>query len=480
MTAQLVELPIASLEQRVRDELYDNVALEEGPGAGEEQDLHDADDGLQDGDGAGEDTRNDDDRDMAGLNDDGELPVYSARNGGGEDREIPIGDTKSFIEDLEAQIGEFDVTDKQRQLIAYLIGSLDGRGFIDRPLSSISDDLLFYQNIDATPEELEQALQILQQFEPCGIGARNLQECLLLQIDQKIRTLSEQKTSNLSALHDLKTAREILADHFKLLERHDITKLAEAMGTSVEDIREAQKVIARLNPHPGRALNEAADDRVRTVVPDFIVETDHESTITFTLNYGDLPRLHVAEDYLQQLQHYQKNAQKLSRGEKDAFIYTKQKVDSAQLFINALRQRQETLTKTMRTIIALQRPFFLSQDDNQLQPLRLADVAERTGLAISTVSRVVNSKYCLLDGTNYPLKYFFLRSKQNAQGEHIIRPKVYTLLQEIIDQEDKTAPLSDDQIAKILAEKGENISRRTVAKYRNELRIPTANLRREH
>lgn len=491
LVSKLVELPLTDLEQRVRDELYENVALEEGHGEPSVSDP-DTPDEAEPQDEAGEEpdaeeADSPDAQDALDTLDSDDLPIYAPGASGGQDAEIPIGDTRSFIEDLEAQIGDFDVDETQRALIEYLIGSLDDRGFIDRPLANIADDLLFRHNIRTDEAALRQALHTLQQFEPAGIGARDLRECLLLQIDRQLadmengdETMREETpaTDRAERRSLLLLERRVLADHFDLFQRNETERLATALGLPLPSIRTAIAAIARLNPHPGRSLHEAADDRVQTIVPDFIVDTDHESSISLTLNHGEVPALRVSADYVEQLRSYQSRQSKLSRPERDAYIYTKQKVEAAQLFVSAIRQRQQTLTSTMRTIIALQRKFFLTQDEGTLRPMRLRDVAERTGLNLSTISRVVNSKYVLLDGILYALKFFFLRTKQNAEGDVINRMDVFPLMRSLIEQEDKRAPLSDSQLAKLLSQHGQVISRRTVAKYRNELKIPAANLRK--
>lgn len=466
LLAKLVELPLTDLEQRVRDELYENVALEEGVDAGQEE--------PTDYEGDTDATADDPESATDDLYDADDLPVYANGSGAREPQaDIPIGDTRSFIDDLEAQIGDYDVTPRQRSLLRYLIGSLDDRGFVDRPLRLIADDLLFNHNVEASEEELADALAILQQFDPPGIGARTLQECLLIQIDRQL----DAGTSASQPL--LQLCRRVITEAFPLFERNDTTRLAERLQVSPERLRQAIQAIGRLNPHPGRSLHEAADDRAQTIVPDFLIDTDHESQVTFTLNQGEVPPLRVSREYLQQLKAYQQGGEaQLTRSQRDAYTYTKQKVEAAQMFLQAIRQRQRTLCLTMQAIIARQRDFMLSQDDAQLQPLRLGDVAERTGLNISTVSRVVNSKYALLDGNIYPLKHFFLRTKTNADGQEILKTHVSPLLRELIDTEDKRNPLSDEQLSQLMRSHGQPISRRTVAKYRDQMNIPVAALRR--
>lgn len=496
LVARLVELPITDLERRVQDEVYENVALEEGrKDESEDYDASDSGDDVQtdeyNSDAEDSESFEPDDRPVENSDDysgDEDLPTYpSGTSSGSEETERPIGDSQSFIDELEAQVAEYDVTDRQHELVNYLIGSLDERGFLDRSLRGISDDLLFNHNIDASVDELEAALHLLQQFDPAGVGARDLRECLLLQVERQLSQLPAEKDMqgdtdlhrHLRSRKDLlELEHRILSEGYKAFEKNDTARLAELLSVTPERIHAALQAIGKLNPHPGRSLHESATDRVQTVVPDFIIETDRESSVNFWLNNGEVPPLHISDDYQRQLKAYQRIETKLSRSQREAYIYTKQKVESAQMFIAAIQQRQRTLTETMKAIVALQRDFMLTQDEAVLHPLRLTDVAERTGLDISTISRVVNSKYALLDGVLYSLKYFFLRAKQNAQGKEILRTKVLPLLRELIDGEDKSNPLSDAQLSELMAQHGEAISRRTVSKYRDELKIPSAAMRK--
>lgn len=498
LVAKLVELPLTDFEQKIKDEIYENVALEEGRDSSDDFERNDRGDDVDDFDAGKDDSEDefnpsdgsaDSDIDYSEAPSDydsDDLPNYS-RNAASrdEDAEIPIGDTRSFIEDLQAQISEYEVTDKQRELIEYLIGSLDERGFVDRSLVDISDDLLFNHNVEASVAELEEALAILQQFEPCGIGARNLRECLLLQIDRQLQNVDSDDEASLtsqqqSARRLLQLERRIITDHFSLFEHNDPQRLASELDISPEQLRLAIAAISKLNPHPGRSLHEAATDQVQTIIPDFFVETDHENSISFSLNMGKIPSLRVSNEYVQQIDAYQKISEKLSHDQRDAYTYARRQVESARMFIAAIKQRQNTLISTMKAIIAMQRDFILTQDDDLLKPLRLVDVADRTHLDISTISRVVNSKYVLLDGTLFPLKYFFVRSKTNAEGDLIMRTKVFPLIRDIIEHEDKLKPLPDERIAQVLQEeKGLKISRRTVSKYREEMKIPPAKFRKQ-
>ncbi len=457
MTARLLELSVVELEDKVKTESYENVALEEGHENEEQTDNDEYSEGTET---SHEDTN---DEDSYGEDD---IPVYAPSNGKSYEETMPIGDTKSFIEDLKRQIYDFNVTDKQQELIEYLIGTLDNRGFIDRPLASISDDLLFHFNIDADTTELEEALKVLQQFEPAGIGARNLQECLMIQLDRKLENVD-----NESRKKRLELERSIIHDHFDLLQHQNIERIAKATHASPERVEQAIEGISRLNPRPGLALCESADDRAQTIEPDFIIETTPDGTINVELNNGEVPELRVSHDYADQLKQYQQKAEKMSRSQLEAFEYTRQKVEGAKLFIDAIKQRQHTLYNTMKAIVKLQREFILTQDESQLRPMRLLDVAELTGQDVSTVSRVRKGKYVQIDGQLYALDYFFLRARTNADGETLEHRDIKQRIREIVEQEDKSKPVSDQKIVDILTAEHLNISRRTVAKYRSEMGI---------
>lgn len=469
LNARLTELPIVELEDRVKTELLDNVALEEG---------HDYDADTGNDEAGMDDEREYTEMDESSENsdnyntyDDEDIPVYTQRSGRDMEQDRPIGDTKSFIDYLHSQIADFDTTDTQRTIIDVLIGSLDDNGFIDRSISGISDDLLFKFNIDATDADIEAAIQTLQKFEPAGIGARNLQECLILQID---RQLSETSADNHDMIRLLKTEYTIVHDHFQLFKQQNITMLSSALGVDEDHVRKALDGISHLNPRPGLALSESADTGYQAIVPDFIIETTAEGAINIELNHGEVPELRVSPDYARQLKEYREATGKLNRGQLEAFEYTRMKVEGARMFIESVRQRQHTLMQTMRAIVHLQRDFILTHDDSQLHTMRLVDVAELAHIDISTVSRVRKDKYALIDGQLYPLDFFFLRSRTNADGESLKHIEVKQVLQELIDKEDKSNPYSDQALEALLKQRGHNISRRTVAKYRNEMGIRSA------
>jgi len=477
MTTRLLELPIVELEQRVKDESIDNIALETGRTADADDEFRDAtdvegDDDTSDSYADGDDDRTDEaERQESSIDDfldSDELPVYQQqRDADRQDR--PVGETISFVDDLMEQLVDFDLTDHQRELVEYLICSLNDNGYIETPLSRVADEMMFHHNIYTDETELEEALHILQQFDPPGIGARDTRECLLLQIDRKMNDKEHLLGDKYFLLED---GRGIIADHYDLFINNNVEKLKSVTGLSAARLRVIFAELKKLNLHPGLALTESAKDRVQSAIPDFIVETDENGQVTFRLNRGDLPALRVNRDYARQLKAYETAGRKLSRSEQDFVTYTRTKIDAARLFIEAIRQRNETLTKTMKAIIQLQHQFFLTQAPEDLQPLILKDVADVAGYDISTVSRVRNSKYCLLDGRIYPLSYFFKHPRANAQGETVDATHARESIRRLVEAEDKAHPLSDQQLSRLLARFGINIKRRTVAKYRDEIGIP--------
>lgn len=472
LDAKLLELGDDALAEHVKNELNENAALEEGTDREREEDIND-------GDLAGEDydemSAPDADVPVSWSDDSDELPVYVP--GGGDERtDIPVGDTKSFVDDLISQISDHAMaSEKQEMLVEYLIGSLDDNGFIDRPLASISDDLIFQHNIDASVAELEEALGILQQFDPPGIGARNLQECMALQLRRKMEDTP--KAGNLRRLMILGMALRVVEQHFDLFKNNERAKLAERLDIDDDMFDDVMEALHKLNPRPGLSLNEGAADRAHTAVPDFVIETGVEGEISFTLRGTRIPPLRVSKDY--QTLIAAAEGQKLSQTQRDDLKYLKANVERAESFIEALRKRRDTLIRTMQAIIQRQRAFILSQDDSDLLPLTGGEIARDVGVDGSTISRAVSNRYVLLDGTLYPLKKFFLRTRRNAEGEEVLKTQVANMLKEVVDAEDKRHPLSDSEISDILVSKGLNIRRRTVAKYRDQLGIPVAKMRRQ-
>lgn len=473
-TVRMLELPVAELAEDVKNEIVDNIVLDEGPLKSVE-DLNVGDDSD-----AGSDEQEQCDEYVApeslfdyDFSDDDAMP--SAGAGAAEKQEIPIGATKSFIDDLMEQIVNFEITDEQYPIIEYLIGSLDNRGFLSCSVGDIVDDLMIYHNIYSSEEEVNEVLQILQQFDPPGIGARDTRESLILQLDRKLQDANHLSFDKIELLQD---ARRIIDEYFELFKNNNLEKLQNSLGISSVHLSDVLKTIKELNLHPGLALCESSGDRVQIALPDFVVETDTEGNISFSLNGGDVPSFHVSQEYIELLKMMQTPGVKLSKHDKERFTYFQQKVDSARSYIESIRQRHHTLESTMKAIIYFQKKFFLSQNDDDLQKLILSDVAKKAGLDVSTISRVCKRKYALVDGTLYPLSYFFKKMRTNKGGEEIDGHKVEIYLKDIIDGEDKRKPFSDGELVELLKEKGIKIAIKTVNKYRNNLGIPTATKRK--
>ena len=385
--------------------------------------------------------------------------------------DIPFSDSTSFYEILKEQLRERNLTEHQCDLVEYLIGSLDDDGLLRKSLESICDELAIYAGIESTEEELEEALNILQDFDPAGIGARSLQECLLIQIRRK---KEEEKTPS----PILNLEERIIRECYEEFTRKHWEKIIKKLDIDEETFQETITEITKLNPRPGASLGEAIGRNLQQIVPDFIVETYDDGTINVSLNNRNVPELRMSRDFTEMVEEHTKNRANQSKESKEAMMFLKQKMDAAQGFIDAVRQRQNTLMTTMQAIIDLQRPFFLEGDESLLKPMILKDVAERTGLDISTISRVSNSKYVQTNYGIYPLKYFFSDGYTTEDGEEMSVREIRKILKECIEGEDKKKPLTDDELADILKEKGYPIARRTVAKYRQQLNIPVARLRK--
>lgn len=479
LLAQLVELPVTQLLDRINTEMDDNPALEVDANNPEDYDYSDYGDYTESADDSDTadnfDSQRDREDQQAALDDalkgigrdDEELPVYQGGNNVGEEREEWVyGQTESFYDQLKEQMTLTAMTERDSAIMEYLIGSLDDDGLLRKELNAISDELAVYHNIDATEQEIEDVLHILQTFDPAGIGARSLQECLLLQIERRDNSrLKELMQRVVTSFFDAFTKK-----HWKKIQQ--ALKLTDVQAAAL--FRELRK----LNPKPGASLGETVGRSLQQITPDFIVDTGDDGTVSFVLNQGDLPELQVSQSFANSMQEYQQDKEHLSRQAKDALLYIKKKVEAAQGFIEAIRMRRHTLTVTMQAIIALQHQFFLDGDEASLRPMILKDVAERTGLDLSTVSRVCNSKYAQTRWGTFPLRHFFSDGYTTEQGEELSTRQIKVALGEIIGGEDKAKPLSDEQLTKMLARQGFPIARRTVAKYREQLGIPVARLRK--
>ena len=478
LQASLVELPLMQLVDRVNTEMNDNPALELDSGYDDADnteysdfsDHSESSDTSEDYDVLTEREERQSALDDALSNigrDDDELPVYHGGSAVAEDREEMVyGQTTSFYDQLKEQMVLLDMTDRQRGIMEYMIGSLDDDGLLRKRLDAISDELAVYRNIDASEEELREVQTLLQGFDPAGIGAASLQECLLLQIDRK----------DSSWLKD--QMKRVIANYFEEFTHKHWDKIRASLTLSDDQAEQVFRELRKLNPRPGASLGETVGRSLQQITPDFIVDTHDDGTVTFTLNNGELPELKVSQSFIDSMDEFQQNREHMSRQSKEALLYIKKKVDSAQGFIEALKVRRHTLTITMRAIIQLQHQFFVDGDEASLRPMILKDVAEKTGLDLSTVSRVSNSKYAQTRWGTFPLRHFFSDSYITQNGEELSTRQIKVALREIVDAEDKKQPLSDDDIKAALAERGFPIARRTVAKYREKLGIPIARLRK--
>jgi RNA polymerase sigma-54 factor len=451
---KLLEIPTMQLDERIKDELEVNPALEEGRDKTDDSDDQDS---------------SNDNTDLSideYLNTD-DTPFYklSAKNFSKEEQktEIPFSVGSSFHDQLESQLGLRNISERQHMLADYLIGNLDDDGYLRRKLESVADDMAFSMGVETSEEELESALQLIQEFDPPGVGARDLKECLMLQLNQK----EESPGINM--------AKTILTDHFDEFTKKHYDKIIALLGISEEELKDGVAEILKLNPKPGGSFQ--SDKVAEHIIPDFLLE-NKDGTIQLSLNSRNVPELRVSRMYSEMLDAYSKNKQ--NRQNKEAVSFVKQKLDSAKWFIDAIKQRQNTLMHTMEAIIKFQQEYFLSGgDETLLNPMILKDIADATGLDISTVSRVANSKYVQTPFGIFPLKFFFSEGLPTDSGEEVSTHEIKKILQECVEGELKRKPLTDDELTLILQEKGYLIARRTVAKYREHLNIPVARLRKQ-
>ena len=478
LLSHLIELPIQQFAERIETEMHDNPALEstaEDPDFTESPDFSDNTESSEDYDAQREQEERSDALDAALESigrDDEELPVY---HGGqpitDEHEEMVYGQSQSFYDELLEQVREMELSEQERYVMEYLIRSLDDDGFLRSSLEGIADELAIYHNIELSTTQLEALVKKMQTMDPPGIGARTLQECLLLQIDRKIDN-GEGQPSLLAMM------RCVITDYFDAFTKKHWDKIRRALMLDEAQTEELFHELRRLNPKPGAAMGETIGRSMQQITPDFIVETQDDGTVTFSLNNGDIPQLQISQSFADLLKDYQNNKEGLSRQMKEALLYTKQKVDAAQSFIDAVKTRRRTLTLTMKAIIQLQHRFFEEGDEALLRPMILKDVAERAGVDLSTVSRVSNSKYVQTRWGIFPLKYFFSDGYVTESGEELSTREIKVALRDLINAEDKHRPLSDDALSEALKEKGYPIARRTVTKYREQLGIPVARLRK--
>ncbi|MEC8324221.1 MAG: RNA polymerase factor sigma-54, partial [Bacteroidota bacterium] len=453
-----------AFEERIKQELEENMALERGKeGESEDFETDYGDDYIQDNDQINADDINVDDY----LSDD-EIPDYRLRvnnySAEEDDKSIPYASGSSFTEQLTDQLNTFSLEEENYLIAKFLIGSVDDSGYIRRPLLDLTDDLAFTQTIYTDVETIERALKVVQQLDPAGVGARDLQECLLIQLKRKPQS------------PDTEMAARIIENAFEKFTKKHYLKLQKKFNINETQLKDAIQEIERLNPKPGSSFTNNLRS-VEHVVPDFTIQIV-EGVLNLTLNARNAPELHISKSYNEMLLGYKASKEK-SKTQKEAVQFIKQKLDAAKWFIDAIRQRQQTLYLTMSAIMQYQKAYFLSGDEEQLRPMILKDIADEIEMDISTVSRVANSKYVNTPYGTKLIKEFFSESMTNDQGEEVSTREIKSILKTVIVEEDKKKPLTDEKLTKILKEKGYPIARRTVAKYREQLDFPVARLRKE-
>jgi RNA polymerase sigma-54 factor len=469
---KLLQVPTAILDERIKEEMEENPALEQGEEGHEdefEKDEFETMDGEDeyDKDGSVEEYENIDISEYVHDGDD-DIGDYRLKDDNypeiDDSRVIPHKVETSFIELMLQQLGMLNLTDHQRKVAEQIVGSLDDDGYLRREISSIIDDLAFRQNIETDQEEISDLLLQIQQFDPPGVGARNLQECLILQLERK-----------LDQGQAVELALKVLEKYFNEFTKKHYEKIQRGLDITDDQLREIIQQIVKLNPKPG---GNAGDENKNNnyVIPDFFI-VNNNGKLELSLNSKNAPDLRISQGYREMLKDYDKGSKKDKR-QKEAVLFIKQKIDSAKWFIDAIIQRQNTLLNSMEAIMNYQHQFFITGDDTDLRPMILKDIAEMTNLDISTVSRVANSKFVQTEFGTYRLKFFFSESLQTDSGEEVSTREVKKILTDLIEEESKKHPYSDEKLTEMLQEKGYNIARRTVAKYREQLNIPVARLRK--
>ncbi len=455
-TIKLIEMPVQALEQHIMEVLNDNPVVESEDS--KDVSISEMEDKEKSG-GSLEDN-------YTPYQDDDPTPYYnrSINNWGKDPR--PEYNTfsvrQSFSGSLMEQLGYRNLTEKQRTIASFIIGSLDDDGYLRRDLEALVDDLAFRAGIEATTDEVEKMLRVIQQFEPVGVGARDLRECLLLQLEDKKRTESVEDAIN------------VLEKEFDNFKNRHFSRIMNRLHLSEDRMKAVLEEIRKLNPSPGGETDDTYNDRAQQVIPDFHLEYENGELI-LTMPRFSIPELRINRKYSEIMETAKYSEDK---AQKDAATFVKQKIDSAKWFIEALRQRQNTLESTMKAIIEFQHDYFIDGDESYLKPMVLKDIAERTGFDISTISRVVNSKWIETHFGIFPLKYFFSEGLENTEGEEVSTREIKNVLRECIDAEDKHNPLTDDELVDELTRRGYKVARRTVAKYRAIMDIPKASLRR--
>ena len=486
---KLLQLPLIELEQRIKEEIEANPALEDNIGdedntpTNDDGDRLDNDDGFEGEEDGGDNGENDDYNDdlIPNKEDDFDINEYLPdedeydyayklqahnRSADDEDYQAPIVHEESFQDYLIQQLGYHNLTEEEEIIGEVIIGNLDDNGYLSRPIPNLVDDLLFTMNVETTEEEVSRVLKVVQRLDPPGIGATNLQECLLIQLER----LQEENPYN-----DYKLCVTIIKDCFEEFTKKHYDKISKKTGASNRELKAALDEILKLNPKPGDASTSGAVVS-HYITPDFFI-TIKDGELELSLDGRNSPELKVSKQYVKMLDDFSKS--KESRSMQEAATFVRQKIDSAKWFIDAIKQRQHTLYVTMKAIMDMQQEYFLTGDDTKLKPMILKDIAEKVGLDISTISRVANSKYVQTPYGTFLLKTFFSEGITNEEGEEVSTREIKKILQDCIEEENKSKPLTDEELMGILKEKGYPIARRTVAKYREQLGIPVARLRKE-
>ena len=474
LQVHLLEMPLTELEETVTAELYDNPALDSGDTVdipsedsnvdvgGEDEEDYDAITEKEDRESALDDA-------LESIGKDDIMPdlAFSGSYNDADYEEFIYGSKDSFYDVLLEQMNMRMLTEKEKTIMEYLIGSLDNDGLLRKEPDIIIDELAIYYDVEVTQAEMEHMIHVLQEFDPAGIGARTLRECLLLQIRRKDK-------NDINRL-----MYKVIDEHYEDFINKHWDKIWQQLGLGEDMSDTVLEELLKLNPKPGSSLGETEGSRMQQVTPDFIVETSDEGEVTFTINSGHVPELYISREYSEMAKEYGVNKENMNRGQKEALLYAKRKVERAQGFIDAVKQRRHTLYVTMKAIIDIQKKYFQEGDESDLRPMILKDVADKTGLDISTISRVSNMKYAQTRWGMFKLRHFFTNGYVTDGGTELPTRKIKIALQELVRNEDKKHPLNDKAICELMEKKGFTIARRTVAKYREQLSIPVARLRKK-
>ncbi len=480
LNVKLLSMSLAELEQNVAAELNDNPALEEAydddrtdlsADSNPTSDIDEEYDNDSDTEESIEKEERQDELNQAlenmGSDDDMDGDRDYNYRDTADYEEMVYGDTQSFYDKLNEQMGETELSDKEHRIMEYLIGSLDNDGLLRKDLDTIADELAIYEDTNATTEEVEEVLHKLQEFDPPGIAGRSLRECLHLQVERMYDSHLKERMLN------------VIEHHFEDFTKKRWENLKDELGLDDLRMQKLMEGLRKLNPKPGAAMGETVGRNMHQITPDFIVYTTEDGRISFDINNGSLPSLRISDSFEEMLDSYGKmDDRQMSKANRDAVVYIRRNMEKARWYMEAMRKRQQTMTLTMQAIIDWQRKFFLEGDESDLRPMILKDIAEKTGLDISTISRVSNEKYAQTQWGTFPLRFFFTDGYTKENGEELSTRKIKLALKDIVDKEDKKNPLSDEAIVKIMKKQGFPIARRTVAKYRDQLGIPKSLMRR--